>query len=167
MPPKQLLLGCLFTVQISTEKSSESGSSRLDASNNSPLPQNVIPEASDTSFTSGASVVRKRRSASPSSSLNHQRPVRRAAQEDFWTSKVEDIPSFNCSPWDFYERFLIYKPRCYLEFCDHGTKVRVMRSYSTSSYYKCRTLPRIQHKNFRGVYEMYCFNDKVFGSSSI
>ena len=138
-----------FIVHIWTKMSIDSETSRLDADNHCSPTQTVVPDAYNP---------RKRH---PSSGLPHPRPVRKATQEKFWASKVEDIPCFDCSPLDFYEPFLRCSSGRELVLCNDRTEARVLRTGRVPSYYNNRELVRIQHKNFIGVYEMYSFEDKV------
>lgn len=86
------------------------------------------------------------------------RPSRRI-QSEVWSAGRKKIPSYVCSPWDFYEPFLNLSSRTSLVLCNDRSTLRVIQS---CGYLDGLSLLEIQHKNFVNIYELYLFNEEIF-----
>jgi hypothetical protein len=77
-------------------------------------------------FLRNCQAVERRRG--PSDVLDISRPLSWNAPGKFWVVGRSDIPSYSCSPWKFYERFLTVKDH-HLVLCNDKADVRVMTGY--------------------------------------
>lgn len=110
---------------------------------------------------------------------------------ELWSAGERVIPSFDCSPWDFYEKFIELHTGGSLVLCDNRSTVRVIRvfrrvesgrtpvdthaegtvcsspadsvrSVSSSPELPSFCLLPIRHQNFVGICEAYLFNHQIF-----
>ena len=131
-------------------------------------PQDFLSENSPrcssraVSITPLDSITRKNHSASPSSRPNHPWPVPKSLHPCYWTSSIQDMPSYDCSPWDYYEPFLLLDSGHKLVLCNNRTEIRLMRSGFPKSGSFWSRLSQIQHKNFINIYEVYFFEGCLF-----
>ncbi|KFY32537.1 hypothetical protein V493_00088 [Pseudogymnoascus sp. VKM F-4281 (FW-2241)] len=97
------------------------------------------------------------------------RPSRRI-QSEVWSAGRKKIPSYVCSPWDFYEPFLNLSSRTSLVLCNDRSTLRVIQSCGANEREEASTdesldglsLLEIQHKNFVNIHELYLFNEEIF-----
>ncbi len=120
-------------------------------------------ESSDISLAGTQSIIPKKR-RSLSWSVNRPCPI---SSLRFWVAGKRAIPSYDCSPWDFYEPFVIFKSGLRLVQCNGGTNIQVMTAYnlihnSSVSSSDISRIPEIQHPNFIDIYEVYYFEDQGF-----
>lgn len=72
--------------------------------------------------------VGKRRSHSPLLFPEQPHPSSRT-ERDFWSAGERDIPSFVCSPWDFYEKFIELHTGAILVLCNDRSTVRAIQQF--------------------------------------
>ena len=70
--------------------------------------------------------VGTRRSHSPLLFPEQPHPSSRT-ERDFWSAGERDIPSFVCSPWDFYEKFIELHTGAILVLCNDRSTVRAIQ----------------------------------------
>lgn len=77
---------------------------------------------------------------------------------------MKKIPSFVCSPWDFYKTFLKLSPCLSLVLCDNETEVRTMRVFGITPSDSDMDFPilEIKHPNFVDIHETYVFRNDIF-----
>ena len=108
-----------------------------------------------------SSETRKRRSESPLR-IHHPR-LPRLQSHAFWTSSVEEMPTYQCNPWDFYKPFLAIDGGQMLALCNHNADCRLIRTGQGSpAADQQKALHQVQHRNFVKYYECYCFEDRAF-----
>ena len=73
--------------------------------------------------------VGKRRSHSPLLFPEQPHPSSRT-ERDFWSAGERDIPSFVCSPWDFYEKFIELHTGAILVLCNDRSTVRAIQQFN-------------------------------------
>jgi len=137
------------------------------------------------------SPVGKRRSPSPLLFPEQRHPLSRT-ERDFWSAGKRDIPSFVCSPWDFYEKFIELHTGAILVLCNDRSTVRVIQQFDevesartspmdtqaevtvcssfadssvrsvSSAQFTYFPLLSIRHRNFVDICESYLFDRQVF-----
>jgi hypothetical protein len=140
----------------------------IDSSTTTPETPTTAVSLDDSiqSPTLSPSMARKRRSESPYRP-NHLRPPPRVPQKCFWSSSVQKLSIYHCSPWDFYVPFLVLETwkgmQRTLVLCNHGTEIRVMRTFLPSTTRnETRSTIEVRHRNFIDLYGLYCFEDHLF-----
>lgn len=97
-------------------------------------------------------------------------------KKDFWAFRCKSIPTYNESPWIYYERFVELGPNNSLVLCNDGTEVRTLKIYkdaaivghdykdtATAGHGKALVLLLgIQHPNFVAIKEAYIFKNETF-----
>ncbi len=111
---------------------------------------------------------------------------------ELWSAGERVIPSFDCSPWDFYEKLIELHTGGSLVLCDDRSPVRVIRVFQkvksgrtspidthaegtvcsspADSVRSVSSPPEppsfcllpIRHQNFVGICEEYIFNHQIF-----
>jgi hypothetical protein len=119
--------------------------------------------SADSLTTAPPPVVAKRPCPSTLWCSKHPRPASRVVSKEFWIAGMRKIPSFRCSPWDFYEPFLKLSTCLSLVLCNDRTEVRTMRIFGVASEGE-ETFPllEIQHPNFVDICEVYLFRNEIF-----
>jgi hypothetical protein len=96
----------------------------------------------------------------PSQSPEHPRPICRDPL--FWAVGSREIPSYSCSPWDFYEPFVDCSSDVSLVLCNERTEVRMITTYHMASNGRNFSIPQLYHPNFTDLYELYYHKDQMF-----
>lgn len=135
-------------------------------------------QLADTSETM-LSPVGKRHSPSPLFFPEQPHPSLRT-ERDFWSAGERVIPSFVCSPWDFYEKFIELHTGAFLVLCSDRSTVRVIQQFDalsdehevesadssvgsvSSAKFTYFPLLSIRHQNFVDICESYLFERQVF-----
>ena len=90
-------------------------------------------------------------------------------KKDFWVARPKSIPSYNDSPWKYYERFVELGPNNSLVLCNDGREVRTLKIFDSAA--SLGHMPNgkapfslfgIQHPNFVDIKEAYLFKDEIF-----
>jgi hypothetical protein len=127
-------------------------------------------QLADTPEIIPLSVVRKRRSPSLLLFPEQPNPSLRTERE-FWSAGEKDIPSFVCSPWDFYEPFLELRSGTTLVLYNDRSAVRVVQRFRLlspgesaleSANLTYFPLLQVRHQNFVDICGSYQFEGQVF-----
>lgn len=124
-------------------------------------------QVSDTPENVPSPIIRKRRSPL---FPEHPHPLLRSERE-FWSAGTKSIPSFVCSPWDFYEKFLELRTGTTLVLYNKRSAVRVVQQFALLSEGESTLesanltyfpLLQVRHQNFVDICESYLFESQVF-----
>ena len=115
------------------------------------------PQLADTPEIIQSPVVGKRGSPCPLLFPKQSHPLSRTDRV-FWSAGKTDIPSFACSPWDFYEKFCKLRSGSILVLCNDKSAVRVLKSLDVLSLDE--HVP-IRHQNFVDICESYLYERQV------
>ncbi|OBT41556.1 hypothetical protein VE00_09137 [Pseudogymnoascus sp. WSF 3629] len=115
------------------------------------------PQLADTPEIIQSPVVGKRSSPCPLLFPKQSHPLSRTDRV-FWSTGKTDIPSFACSPWDFYEKFCKLRSGSILVLCNDKSAVRVLKPLDVLS--ADEHVP-IRHQNFVDICESYLYERQV------
>jgi hypothetical protein len=124
--------------------------------------QSLEPLPTTMTATVFQPAITKRTSNTPTLFPKRRHLPYTATKKELWVAEIADIPSYSCSPWDFYEPFLYIASQHSLVLCNEGSEIRAINAFDTASVgEQGNRLPQIRYPNFVKIYEEYVYEDKI------
>jgi hypothetical protein len=162
-PPR----GPIATTVINLESLVALGVSITTPSSTVPDRRPASPEGRGASETSPSSPATGKRRSQSLYRPSRPPPALRVLQKCFWTLSIQDLPVYDCSPFEYYILFVTLKAGHDMDrtlaLCNNGTEIQVIRTLPNADNNRSEyDILKIQHPNFIDLYRLYIFEGKVF-----